>query len=549
MTIKKIPDLSGVATATVNAAKQAAGSTSSDTLYRVGSTGREVAKLQEALAAAGYDVGNAGADGVYGKDTAAAVKQYQKDHGLAVDGIAGKNTLGSLYNANNTASTNALNQAAQATVNGAKTAATNPAGAGLNALSTVAEGVVSGAETAAGGTSTDNAPTTDTKGEAKTTTDTTTDKSSDPVINGFTYGDFTYEDYTPSDIVNQANALLQQQYNAKPGAYQSQWQDEIDDYLNRIENRDPFSYDFNSDALYNQYKENYILQGQMAMMDTMGQAAAMTGGYGNSYAQTVGQQAYNQQLNQLNNIMPELYQMAYNRYSDEGQRLMDMYNMYMGQENQDYSRYQDSMNAWQSELDYLTGRYESERDLDYDKYLTGRQEAHNDYLSDKDIAWNEYLAELEKQEAAANLMASIGNYDRLGEVLGLTPAELAAYKSYMSPEVDSYDGGGGGYSYNYDTHGMTTEEIKALQAELGVTADGVWGPNTQAAYEAAQGGNSRDAEIETWVASSLANANSASFNMDRLISGSSYLKDDEERAYAKEVADTIAGINQDKYKK
>lgn len=466
MTIKKIPDLSGVATATVNAAKQAAGSTSSDTLYRVGSTGREVAKLQEALAAAGYNVGNAGADGVYGKATAAAVKQYQKDHGLAVDGIAGKNTLGSLYNANNTAGTNALQTVASNVTNAGKAAA----GTG-NVPATASE-----------------APTEDTKTDTETPSETVEQPPADPVINGFTYGDFTYEDYTPSDIVNQANALLQQQYNAKPGAYQSQWQDEIDDYLNRIENRDPFSYDFNSDALYNQYKENYILQGQMAMMDTMGQAAAMTGGYGNSYAQTVGQQAYNQQLNQLNNIMPELYQMAYNRYSDEGQRLMDMYNMYMGQENQDYGRYQDSVNAWQSELDYLTGRYESERDLDYDKYLTGRQEAHNDYLSDKDIAWNEYLNELEKQEAAANLMAGIGNYDRLGEVLGLTPEELAAYKSYMSPEVASSDDGGGGYQYNYDTHGMTTEEIKALQAELGVTPDGVWGPNTQAAYEASQAG-------------------------------------------------------------
>ena len=101
------------------------------------------------------------------------------------------------------------------------------------------------------------------------------------------------------------------------------------------------------------------------MMDTMGQAAAMTGGYGNSYAQTVGQQAYNQQLNQLNDIMPELYQMAYNRYSDEGQRLMDMYNMYLGQESLDYGRYQDSLNNYYSELDYFCNIIAENKPLDY----------------------------------------------------------------------------------------------------------------------------------------------------------------------------------------
>ncbi len=500
MAIKKLPDLSGVATATVNAAKQAAGSTSSEPLYRVGSTGSDVQKLQKALAAAGYNVGNAGADGVYGKDTAAAVKQYQKDHGLAVDGIAGKNTLGSLYGGSNTAGANALNLAAQATVNNAKTAVNNPASAGLNALSTVADGAVSGAETASGGTITDNAPTTDTKGgtdtkgETDTTTDTTTDKSS-----GFTYQDFTYNDYTPSDVVNQANALLNQHQSNKPGAYQSQWQNQIDDYLNRIENRDPFSYDFNSDALYNQYKDNYIRQGQMAMMDTMGQAAAMTGGYGNSYAQTVGQQAYNQQLSHLNDIMPELYQMAYNRYSDEGQRLNDMFNMYMGLENQDYGRYQAGVDDWYKQLSYLTDSYNTEREFDYDKYQTGRQEAYNEHLSDKDLAWNEYLQELERQEAAANLMLEkTGSYDRLGELLGLTDEELAK----LNP---SSSGGGvvkksSGGSYNYaNAQGMTPDEIRAKQAELGVTADGVWGPKTEAAYQASKQQNTLSTAGQNFV--------------------------------------------------
>ena len=65
-----------------------------------GSSGSDVKKMQEALINAGYDVGSTGADGKFGKNTLAAVKQYQKDNSLAVDGIAGKNTLGKLYGTN-----------------------------------------------------------------------------------------------------------------------------------------------------------------------------------------------------------------------------------------------------------------------------------------------------------------------------------------------------------------------------------------------------------------------------------------------------------------
>lgn len=78
-----------------------------------------------------------------------------------------------------------------------------------------------------------------------------------------------------------------------------------------------FNYDFNADALYQQYKDKYIQQGQLAMADTMGQAAAMTGGYGNSYAATVGNQAYQAQMQNLNDIVPELYNLAYSKVENQ----------------------------------------------------------------------------------------------------------------------------------------------------------------------------------------------------------------------------------------
>jgi peptidoglycan hydrolase-like protein with peptidoglycan-binding domain len=494
------------------------------TTLRNGSSGSDVKKLQKTLQSLGYDVGKTGADGIYGSKTAAAVKQYQKDNGLAVDGIAGKNTLGSLYSttpakSSSSSSSSSSNTAKTSTATAAKTTGTTKATKNKTAA-------------------TNTAKSNPTKGTAKDTkasapaavAPATADSFTYPefqydkefTYDDFSYGDFSYGSYTESDVVKQANALLQQQINSKPGEYQSQWMDEINDYMNKIQNRDPFSYDFNTDALYQQYKDNYIQQGQMAMMDTMGQAAAMTGGYGNSFAQTAGQQAYNQQLNQLNNVIPELYQQAHNRYAYEGQQLNDSLNMYMGLENQDYNRYQTDLGNWYNELEYLTNRYESERSQDYNRweagrqqaydqysadrslaydawsdgraqafdeytadktqayneYLTGRQEAYDDYSAGQDRAWEEYLINEEakreqeaeakkKDQAAAELMASTGNYDRLKEVYGLSDAEVQALKDATAPKST-----GGTPTKKYKT--LTLTDLDTMQkdiAKAGSTAE------------------------------------------------------------------------------
>lgn len=151
-----------------------------------------------------------------------------------------------------------------------------------------------------------------------------------------------------SAAVDQAYALLQQQQTNNL----SKWQDAADAYLSRYENRDQFTYDVNKDALYQQYRDMYVNQGILASMDVMGQAATMTGGYGNSYAQSVGHQAYNQYLGQLNTIVPELYQQEYDRYAQEGQNLLNMYDIYTNRENQEYARdWEKQMFEYQKERD------------------------------------------------------------------------------------------------------------------------------------------------------------------------------------------------------
>ena len=88
-----------------------------------------------------------------------------------------------------------------------------------------------------------------------------------------------------------------------------------------ITGRPAFSYDPASDPDYNSYAQSYRRRGRLAMRDTMGQAAALTGGYGSSYAQSVGQQQYDSYLQSLGEALPELYGMAWQRYNAEGDAL------------------------------------------------------------------------------------------------------------------------------------------------------------------------------------------------------------------------------------
>lgn len=193
--------------------------------------------------------------------------------------------------------------------------------------------------------------------------------------------------FEASDTVNAANAALEAHMATRPG-YTDKWGDQISSIIEQITNRDKFTYDVNSDALYQQYKDQYTALGKLASQDTMGQAAAMTGGYGSSYASTAGNQAYQSYLSQLNAVVPELYGMARDQYNQEGQDLYNQYGLLVDQENQDYSRYMDSYNQWVSETDYLTGRADSLYNREYsewaDKISNQQWESSFDYQQERD---------------------------------------------------------------------------------------------------------------------------------------------------------------------
>ena len=352
---------------------------------KYGMKGDDVSNLQTALKNAGYNID---VDGSFGPQTLAAVKQYQQKNGLTVDGMVGPQTQSALFGEGS--SKTAVNTAPIADP-GASTPAEIPA---------VGDpGASKPAEVPNSAPGTGSALPTGTEimyPDDFTYDDYQSSGAVDKAVgDGFSYDDFSYGPYQASETVTQAQAALDAILASRPGAYESKWQGQINEMIDRILNREKFTYDINSDALYQQYAEQYQRLGKLAMQDTMGQAAAMTGGYGSSYGQSVGQQAYQGYLAQLNEMVPELYGMALDQYNREGQEMYNKYGLLSDQEQQDYGRYLDSYNQWLAERDYAAGRYDSERNFDYGKYVDDRNFDYGVYADDRNQAYNEYVNAIE----------------------------------------------------------------------------------------------------------------------------------------------------------
>ena len=201
-----------------------------------------------------------------------------------------------------------------------------------------------------------------------------------------------YNTYTASDSVTNADKL-RTETNSNLQSHANSWDDELMskgkvEAWDKIANRPDFSYDVNGDALYQQYKDQYINQGRLAMMDTMGQAAAMTGGYGNSYAATVGNQAYQGYLQKLNEVVPELYNMAYNMYQQEGEDLKYAYDVARDDYNTKYGVWSDKLGYLQSEASRADSNYYNEANLDWSMFKDNRTYTTDEFNTALDWATN-----------------------------------------------------------------------------------------------------------------------------------------------------------------
>lgn len=246
-------------------------------------------------------------DGAFGTKTRAAVTDYQKKNGLLVDGIAGSQTMGSLLGRIN----------------------------GVNNGYSSSKQVLSGVS----------------------------DETADALHQ-------LEKGYAASDDVQAAQSVVASMQALKPGEYQSGFEGQLAALYDQISNRKPFAYDPADDATYQRYAGIYARQGKAAMEDTMGKTAGLTGGYGSSYAQHAGQQAYNQYLQELSELVPELEKNAWDRYTQQGKAMMESYDMMKDQEKTEYDRWQDEMEEWRKALAMAQDQYEGLSKQDVDNYKT-----------------------------------------------------------------------------------------------------------------------------------------------------------------------------------
>lgn len=239
--------------------------------------------------------------------------------------------------------------------------------------------------------------------------------------------------YQQSGSVQAAQNYLNAVLNKKPVA-----DTQLSQLYDRIMNREQFSYDLNGDALYQQYKDRYQNLGRQAMMDTMGNATALTGGYGSSYATTAGNQAYQQYLQQLNDVVPELYQQAYNRYTQEGNDLLNQYNMAYGQ-------YRDAVGDWENERSYANSDYWQRYGADYADYQNQfnywnqmAQQENANYYTDRDYAYNLAMAIIDKRKMPSDeILAAAGMTQADAQMLGARVSRSSSSSSKKSSSSSS----------------------------------------------------------------------------------------------------------------
>ena len=353
------------------------------TMVAYGSQGGAVKQLQSELNKRGYQLDE---DGVFGKKTKAAVRDYQKKNGLTmVDGIAGDETWGSLLSA----PTAAEQQAAAAA-----------------------------AEEAA-------------RPEARVT-ESTARKLAE-----------LEKGYQPSEDVAAARAYRDSVAAMQPGGYSSGFEDQLQALYDQIAGRESFSYDPEEDETYRRYARLYAAQGAAAMEDTMGQAASLTGGYGSSYAQAAGQQAYDRYLGELAALVPELRQAALAEYRQEGQALTDRYNMLNQQEKAAYDRWQDTVAQWQKALSEAQSSYDDVSAQDEKAYQAMLKHYADKAEQERKLSAagakledSGYEADTGKESlsstAADSLQRAVGNYLKSGRE-DTAQALLQQYAQRMTP--------------------------------------------------------------------------------------------------------------------
>lgn len=153
----------------------------------------------------------------------------------------------------------------------------------------------------------------------------------------------------------------------KPG-YSGKYDADVKQSYDALTKRGKFNYEASADPAYRAYRDSYKREGEQAMRHSMAQAADLTGGYGSSYAQSVGQQQYGEYLKKLSDVMPELYAEAYQRYQQEGELLGQNFNAAAQLAGMDYGRYKDELDRADSKEQFEYKKQQDAYKMQQDAY-------------------------------------------------------------------------------------------------------------------------------------------------------------------------------------
>ena len=205
-------------------------------------------------------------------------------------------------------------------------------------------------------------------------------------------------------------------------------------------------FDPDTDRTYQQYKKSYVTNGLKAADDTLGMAAARTGGLASSYATSVAQQTYNNYMQQLANKIPELEQAARTRLTED-------YNRYLGLSDKERA-------ALATALDMYRGLRSDEFSQVYTPKYSRLKDAYSAY---KDLE----ALDLQEQQIAAQKAAQAA----------------AARQSYYDYDGTAVAAKQAPYVYGYD-HDLTDEEQASVdRINDALEAANGWRPNNEDDWE------------------------------------------------------------------
>jgi hypothetical protein len=209
---------------------------------------------------------------------------------------------------------------------------------------------------------------------------------------GASYGGYDYGSGNGGQTAYQ-RALEAYDYGTAPEWEGTEYERLRDEALRKAGGSE-WNYNPSTDPVWQAYQKQYRREGNRAAEDTLGRAAAMTGGMPSSYAVTAAAQAGNNYAAALSDKLPELYKDSYNRWFNEYQRQLGLADAYAGAGQTEYNRYRDRLGQWNTDRSF---QYNLNRDAvedeRYDREWAQKLREYADEQGWKQKDWEQYLRE------------------------------------------------------------------------------------------------------------------------------------------------------------